>query len=56
MELNMHTHTTQPKKINRIYTIDKDLFKTFREVATKDMRKMSNIIEQSIVRYIRSKS
>ena len=52
----MQTHTTQPKKINRIYTIDPDLFKRFRKVATEDMRKMSNIIEQSIVRNIRSKS
>jgi hypothetical protein len=52
----MQTHTTQPKKINRIYTIDKDLFERFRKVATEDMRKMSNIIEQSIVRYIRSKT
>ena len=40
---------------NRIYTIDPTLFKKFREVATKDMRKMSNIIERSIVRYISSK-
>ena len=54
----MQTQPTQPnapKKINRIYTIDPKVFKTFREVATKDMRKLSNIIEQSIVRYIRSK-
>jgi len=54
----MQTQPTQPnapKKINRIYTIDPNVFKTFREVATKDMRKLSNIIEQSIVRYIRSK-
>jgi len=51
----MHTQTTQPKKINRIYTIDPTLFKKFREVAKIDMRKMSNIIERSIVRYISSK-
>ena len=51
----MQTHTTQPKKINRIYTIDKNIFETFRDVARKDMRKLSNIIEQAIIRYIRSK-
>ncbi len=51
----MQLQTTQPKKINRIYTIDPNLFRTFREVATKDMRKMSNIIERAIVKYISSK-
>ena len=52
----MQTHNTQPKKINRIYTIDKNIFETFRDVAKKDMRKLSIIIQQSIVRYINSKS
>jgi len=47
---------TQLKKINRIYTIDKNIFETFKSVAEKDMRKLSNIIEQAIIRYIRSKS
>jgi len=56
----MQSQTTQPtettKKINRIYSINPNLFETFKEVANKDMRKLSNVIEQSIVRYIRSKT
>ena len=47
--------TTQPKKINRTYSIDPNLFEKFRKVAKEDMRKLSNIIERSIVRYISSK-
>jgi len=51
----MQTQITQPKKINRTYSIDPNLFEKFRKVAKEDMRKLSNIIERSIVRYISSK-
>jgi len=37
------------------FTIDKNLMNTFRQVADKDMRKYSQIIEGSIKRYISSK-
>ena len=47
---------TKPKKINRTYSIDRNIFERFEDVAKKDMRKLSNVIEQSIVRYIRSKT
>ena len=44
------------KKLTRTYVISKSLYEKFKDVAEKDMRKMSNIIEQSIVRYINSKT
>jgi len=44
------------KKINVNFTIDKNLYERFKIVATKDMRKYSNIVEGSIRRYINSKA
>ena len=43
------------KKIIRTYVINESIYKQFKNVAEKDMRKLSNILEQAIIRYIRSK-
>ena len=43
------------KKITRTYVINESIYKQFKDVAEKDMRKLSNVIQQSIIRYIRSK-
>jgi len=43
------------KKINVNFTVDKILYEQFKQVAQKDMRKYSNIIEGSIRRYVQSK-
>ena len=43
-------------KISRTYSIHPYLFAQFKKVAEKDMRKLSNIIEQSIKRYVQSKT
>jgi|TARA_B100001964_G_scaffold191088_1_gene213347 hypothetical protein len=43
------------QKITRTYVVNKSVYKQFKEVAETDMRKLSNIIEQAIIRYIRSK-
>jgi predicted transcriptional regulator len=48
--------TNNIKKINRSYTIDKLLAERFKQIADKDMRKMSQIVETSIRRYIDSKT
>ena len=50
-----NTNNNNTKKINRSYTIDKLLAETFRQVAGKDMRKMSQVVEAGIKRYIDSK-
>jgi hypothetical protein len=47
---------TNNKKINRSYTIDKVIAERFKQTADKDMRKMSQIVETSIRRYIDSKT
>ena len=44
-----------PEKINVNFTIEKNLYERFKQVAQKDMRKYSNIVESSIRRYIQSK-
>ena len=44
------------RKVNVNFTIDKNLYKQFKRVAQKDMRKYSNIVEGSIRRYIQSKT
>jgi metal-responsive CopG/Arc/MetJ family transcriptional regulator len=43
------------RKINVNFTIDKHLYEQFKQVAQKDMRKYSNIVEVSIRRYVQSK-
>jgi predicted transcriptional regulator len=48
--------TNNIKKINRSYTIDKLLAERFKQIADKDMRKMSQIVETSIRRYVDSKT
>lgn len=50
------TMQTQELKINRTYSISPSLYEQFKFVANKDMRKLSNIIEQSIKRYVQSKT
>jgi hypothetical protein len=52
----MNTCQKPDNKIIRTYVFNQSLYEQFKTVAEKDMRKLSNIIEQSIVRYIRSKS
>ena len=49
-------NTNNTKKINRSYTIDKLLAERFKQIADRDMRKMSQIVETSIRRYIDSKT
>ena len=46
---------TPEKKINVNFTIEKNLYERFKQVAQKDMRKYSNIVESSIRRYIQSR-
>jgi predicted transcriptional regulator len=48
--------TNNTKKINRSYTIDKLLAERFKQIADKDMRKMSQIVESSIRRYVDTRS
>ena len=43
------------RKVNVNFTIDKHLYEQFKRVAQKDMRKYSNILENSIRRYVQSK-
>jgi len=50
------TMQIQELKINRTYSISPSLYEQFKSVANKDMRKLSNIIEQSIKRYVQSKT
>jgi len=49
-------NTNNTKKINRSYTIDKLLAERFKQIADKDMRKMSQIVESSIRRYVDTRS
>ena len=48
-------NTSKDNKVRVTFTIDRNLMNTFRDVASKDMRKYSQIIESSIKRYIESK-
>jgi len=48
-------NTSKDNKVRVTFTIDRNLMNTFRDVANKDMRKYSQIIESSIKRYIESK-
>ena len=43
------------RKVNVNFTIDKHLYEQFKKVAQKDMRKYSNIIECSILRYVKER-
>ena len=44
-----------PERKIENFTINKNLYEQFKQVAQKDMRKYSNIIEGSIKRYVQSK-
>jgi len=50
---NNQTSTT--KKITVNFSINKHLYEQFKRVSQKDMRKYSNIVENSIRRYVQSK-
>jgi len=50
-----NTNNSNANKINKTYTIDKILAERFKVVADKDARKMSNVVESSIRRYVESK-
>lgn len=52
----MFTNNTIIKKINKTYTIEKQLAERFKQTSEKDARKMSQIVEASIRRYVESKS
>lgn len=52
----MQLDTLPEPKIIRTYTINPMLFSQFKRAADKDMRKLSNVIEQAIRRYVESKS
>ena len=43
------------RKVNVNFTIDKHLYEQFKRVADKDIRKMSNIVEKLIRRYLESR-
>tara|TARA_Y100000310_G_scaffold176895_1_gene177020 strand:+ start:318 stop:503 length:186 start_codon:yes stop_codon:yes gene_type:complete len=42
-------------KIIKSFAIDRDLYKQFQEVADKDQRKYSNIVEAGIKKYVAEK-
>ena len=46
---------TQTRKITVNFSIDKHLYEQFKRVAQKDMRKYSNIAENSIRRYVKNR-
>jgi len=52
----MFTNNTIQKKVNRTYTIEKQLADRFKQVSDKDARKMSNVVESYIRRYVETKS
>ena len=56
MLINANRYNNNVSDKTRVtFTIDKSFMNTFRQVANKDMRKYSQIIEGSIKRYISSK-
>ena len=52
----MFNQTQKIKKKLFTFSIDRDIFETFKQTANKDMRKYSQIVEKSIRRYISSKT
>jgi hypothetical protein len=44
------------KKVNRSYTIDKTLADRFKQTADRDSRKMSQVVESYIRRYVETKT
>ena len=53
MNLKSNKIKQHKKRVN--YTINKHIFDRFKIVADKDMRKMSNIVENLIRRYVESR-
>ena len=51
----MNTYQKTDNKITRTYVINESIYKRFKVVADKDMRKMSNIVENLIRRYVDSR-
>jgi predicted DNA-binding protein len=47
-----NTKTTFSTKAYCTYTIDRDLYEQFKVAAEKDGRKMSQIVQQAIIKYI----
>jgi len=45
-----------PERITRTYTIEPNLYNQFKICANKDARVLSRIIEQSIQRYVLTKT
>lgn len=51
-----NANNTVQKKVNVTYTIEKQLRDRFKLASDKDARKMSQIVESSIRRYVESKT
>lgn len=51
-----NTNNIIQKKVNVTYTIEKQLRDRFKQASYKDARKMSQVVEASIRRYVESKS
>jgi len=53
--MNTWTTAQRVKKKLVTFSIDKDVFETFKKTANKDMRKYSQIVEGAMRRYVSSK-
>jgi uncharacterized protein (DUF4415 family) len=51
----MLNQTQRVKKKLVTFSVDKDVFETFKQTANKDMRKYSQIVEGAMRRYVNSK-
>ena len=51
----MFEQTQKVKKKLVIFSVDKNVFETFKQTANKDMRKYSQIVEGAMRRYVSSK-
>ena len=51
----MFNQTQRVKKKLVTFSIDRDVFETFKQTANKDMRKYSQIVEGAMRRYVSSK-
>ena len=51
----MFNQTQRVKKKLVTFSVDKDVFETFKQTANKDMRKYSQIVEGAMRRYVSSK-
>jgi formiminotetrahydrofolate cyclodeaminase len=55
INISKNTYNDVSDKTKVTFTIDRSLMSRFRQVANKDMRKYSQIVEGSIRRYVQSK-